>query len=222
MRVSSRAIEASHHLGLRRVSWRAWLLLALAVVLAAPAMLAARDLYSRGEGTRQPATIYQSGSLAASTPEERVALADLIVLGVVGEPYASRWNTPDGQFPKGVASVQDLPAGQYTIFTDYPVRVERVLYGQESAATVRVRVSGGQVGGDRMLSAEGPDLRAGERVVLLLAQDENPMTRDVGPGHYIVLWGALGKYQVEGGEAVSPDHRLPLSEMAEFIREAKR
>ena len=217
-----KARQAHYHGGIRGRPLRTSIFLALAVTLVSLASLGARDLYLEDEEPRQPLTIYQHGSIAASTPRERVALADVVVLGTVGEPYASRWNTPDGQFPREASSVQDLPTGEYTIFTDYPVKVEKIFYGPESLDTVRVRITGGQVGDDRMLSSAEPDLRAGEKVVLLLARDDNPMTRDTGPEHYVVLWEALGKYHVEGGEAVSPDHRLPLSEMPEFIKDAKR
>ncbi len=66
------------------------------------------------------------------------------------------------------------------------------------------------------------ELRPGQRVVLLLTDDDNPLTRDIGPAHYRVAWGDLGTYRVVDGEAVSPDHRISLSELPAFILEAKR
>jgi hypothetical protein len=100
--------------------------------------------------------------------------------------------------------------------------VESVLYGDVSGDTVRVRVDGGQVGQDRLEMHGTAELEPGQRVVLLLIPDDNPLTKDIGPQHYIVYWGSEGHYRVANGEAVTTDHKISLSELPAFIVEAKR
>ncbi len=56
------------------------------------------------------------------------------------------------------------------------MNVDRVLYGSIAEETVRVRVTGGQVGQDRLVADGLAELRPGQRVVLLLTDDDNPLT----------------------------------------------
>ena len=185
-------------------------------------MMSAGRLGSQPTQTRKPLIIHGGGLKAESTPEERMAAASVILLGTVTESLGSRWNTPSGTLPEDVANGDDFPSAQYQIFTDYSVSVEHVLYGSVPGDTVRVRVDGGQVGQDRLVMDGAADLEPGQRVVLLLVPHDNPLTKDIGPRHYVVYWGSEGHYRVANGEAVTTDHRISLSELPAFIEKAKR
>lgn len=200
----------------------AGVLLAAIAVLGVVGAMSAGWLGSQPAQARKPLIIQGGGLKAESTPQERVAAASVIVLGTVTESLGSRWNTPSGTLPEEVANGDDFPSGEYQIFTDYSVKVESVLYGDVGGDTVRVRVDGGQVGQDRLVMHGAAELEPGQRVVLLLIPDDNPLTKDIGPQHYIVYWGSEGHYRVANGEAVTTDHRISLSELPAFILEAKR
>ncbi|MEJ7655047.1 MAG: hypothetical protein WKH64_17790 [Chloroflexia bacterium] len=190
----------------RRLTLGGGLLAAVASVV----LLIMASLYLLGRddsgGVQEPIVIESDALMVASTAEERVAGADAIILGTVGEAYDSRWTTPSGK----ASDVYAASANGHIIYTDYPVKVDRVLHGSDVGETVRVRLTGGQVGEVGMMSSAEAELEPGQRVLLLLRHDDNPQTRDVGPKHYGINFGPDGVYQVEGDTAASPSHSIRL------------
>lgn len=174
-------------------------------------------------GQREPITIEVDSGGTWSTPSERFRGTPLIVQGTVAEVHPSRWNTPDGQLPPGTTAANI--SFDSAIYTDYTIAVDRVLRGTLASETVRVRTLGGQVGPDSYREDFDARFAQGQRVLLLLGPDQDPLTERVGPEHYEVAYGFRGKYEVSDGEAVSEDrrqggvnHRVMLAELSALLR----
>lgn len=145
--------------------------------------------------------------IEASYPQlsllETIESSELIIVGVVGESYGSRWTTRNGQLPVGATRFTVARDDLY-IHTDYPVTVEQMLKGAlaPSSATVRVRLLGGQVGNDSLETSEVDALTPGHRVLLFLGRGFRPLHRS-GPSAYNLLMGPSTAYNVRrSGEAL--------------------
>ena len=169
---------------------------------------------------RAPINIFVDGSLQQTTIDERLRKATIVVQGTVGESLPGRWNTSTGSLPANV-TVQTMPSDTL-IFTDTPIKVERVLKGSVASDTVLVRTLGGAVDQDRMEVEYAPELHPGKQVVLLLVPDDDSRTMNIGPEHYIVAFGFEGSYDVVGDQAVSRTHQLPLADLQKLIRDNTR
>jgi hypothetical protein len=137
------------------------------------------------------------------------------VQGTVGEPHPSQWNTPSGSLPPDTTI--HTVSSDALIFTDTPINVERYLKGSAPGDVVLVCTIGGVVGQDKMFAEHAPELQPGKRLILLLAPDDNPRTRNIGPNHYIVVWGFEDVYEVVGDRAISETHQLPLADLYALI-----
>jgi hypothetical protein len=144
---------------------------------------------------RESIRLSVDASYPYGTLQQKIAASELIVIGTVGEPYGSRWNTPSGQLPE-TATLQTVIDQNLLIYTDYPVTIHQALKGAYTAPTVRVRVRGGQVGQDRVEPEARADLRPGERVLLMLNESTIP-GESATPDAYGLVWGPFGKYTID-------------------------
>ncbi|MDQ3328929.1 MAG: hypothetical protein M3506_10470, partial [Chloroflexota bacterium] len=152
------------------------------------------------EPSRDPIRMTSRASWEPTTLQERIDRSELIMEGIVGEPYPSRWNTQSGALPAGATyeTVRDM---NLVILTDYLVKVTEVLKGTVSESTVRVRVIGGKVEQDSYDGDRDAQLRPDERVVLLLTAEDTGLL-DGGAAHYTTVYGPFAKYAIEDGQAV--------------------
>jgi hypothetical protein len=184
-------------------------------------------LTSQGESerplaaSREPIIAEISNSWVELPLEERIALSEAIVWARVLDPLPSRWNTPDGQLLPGT-SVSDIP-WDTVIFTDTPIKVVEYLKGRATGEELLVRTLGGTVGQD-IMTAEGPDLRPGQEVILFLTSEAHEAW-NVGPEHYWIVQGPLGVFEITGQDVLTAptrEHhgRIPLKELLSMIASA--
>lgn len=160
-----------------------------------------------------------SGSLIGLNHTELSKNSDTIVIGTVKETLPSRWNSADGKKPG-----QDIEFGlNNTIYTDTIIVVDEYLKNPLSSKEIRVRVEGGTVGIDTLLSEYEPAFQPAERVLLYLMKDDNPATRDISPEHFIVTGALQGKYTLtDDGKAVRPDETVSQEELLSTINQIDR
>lgn len=177
---------------------------------------------SAATADEQPVTVEIANSWVELPLAERIALAELIVRAEVLNPLPSRWNTPDGQLPAGTGT-GNIPHNTI-IFTDTPVRVLEYLKGNGAGEELLVRTLGGTVGQVTMTAASA-ELQPGQEVILLL-NSEAPEPWNVGPGHYWIVQGPLGVFEISGQDVLTAptrEHpgRMPLAELLSTITSAK-
>lgn len=160
-----------------------------------------------GDASRPPITLRTDGGMMETTLQQRIDASGLVVLGTVGEPFASRWTTETGDLPPNTTPELVAERG-LRIYTDYPVRIEQILKGSAPSDTIRVRILGGQAGQDRDMDDDAAVLRPGQRMVLLL-RDDDGITAPYGPAHYTTSFGFLSAYDVEGARAVIRSDAAP-------------
>jgi hypothetical protein len=174
---------------------------------------AATDTPTAAEGA-EPIIVRSSATWPDVSLAQRIQTTGTIVVGTIGQPYPSRWNTSSGGLPPGT-TLRSIST-ELAIFTDYPVSVESTLKGDPPGKTVRVRALGGRVGKDRYISDAEPPLKPGQRVVLFLSR-EDPRAGHIGPPHYTVNWGALGAYTIVGDQVTNDTERVSMSELQDLI-----
>lgn len=155
------------------------------------------------------------------TPQERIDQADLVLIGTVGQPAPSRWNTPTGRLPQD-ATHRSVVDNKLLIYTDYPVTVEETLKGSVSQSVINVRTVGGKVDQDSITGDGHVGFQPGERVVLLLT-NENDVRLQAGPDHYRTVLGFQGKFLIRGEQAVvyageEVFYQLPLHTLKAQVR----
>ncbi|WP_410509733.1 hypothetical protein RSJ42_05815 [Methanosarcina hadiensis] len=160
-----------------------------------------------------------SGSLIGLNHTELSKNSDTVIIGTVKEILPSKWNNADGKNP-GQDIEFDL---NNTIYTDTIIIVDEYLKNPLSSKEVRVRVEGGTVGNDTLLSECEPAFQPAERVLLYLMKDDNPATRDISPEHFIVTGALQGKYTLtDDGKAVRPDETVNQEELLSTINQADK
>ncbi len=181
-------------------SWWVGLAIAFIAVAAGTAFLSA----SRGgaDATATSGKIYASWPVLYHDLGSLKQAADLAVLGTVT-------GTPSTTIDQG------LP------FTDFNVRVERVLHDSAHrlvGTSVTVHQTGGLFNGKQVEVEDDPLLRPGERVVVFL--------HEYRPGSYFIIGGPSGRFRVQNG-VVTPINdegvvcTSPPSE-AEFLAQVAR
>lgn len=106
-----------------------------------------------------------------------------------------------------IGTVEDLTYQRDTggnIFTLVTVSVEQILKG-EAGENIVIRVPGGTVDGQTLISEDAPEFKPGERVVLFLQQHE---------ATYSVLGGFQGKFTIVNGLVGN----VPVSQFIEQIQ----
>jgi hypothetical protein len=107
-------------------------------------------------------------------------------------------------------------------FTDFNVRVIRTLQEPRTplaSSTIIVHQTGGRVGPNRYVMVhDDPLFRIGETMALFLSQ--------YAPGHFAVLGGPQGRFEVSRGTVTPSDHltpRLPANRSVdEFAKDVAR
>jgi len=138
--------------------------------------------------------------------------SDTIVIGTVKEILPSKWNSVDGKKPSG--KVQFSP--QTFIYTDVLINVDEYVKNPLSSKEIIVRVEGGTVGNDTLVTDSQPTFQPGEKVLLYLIKGENPDANDKGAEHFRVTGSLQGKFTLTddgkakeyNGETISQEKLL--------------
>ena len=169
----------------------------------------------------EPINVSMEVALApSSSPEELIALSDLIVTGTVAEILPPFWTTADGKRPSNPWAVGVVP-DRYTILTPVVLELDGTLSLVLSNAAIEdqaiiIVAEGGRVGEDSVRSSAPWDQFAvGERVLVALS-DGYPYTPNTessfvaGKGS---SWRPIAKYSLtQDGFAVTYDSEKPATE----------
>lgn len=127
-----------------------------------------------------------------------------VVAGTVLSIAAPQWNTPSGQR----ADPRRDP--HVVIYRAATVRVLREIKGGGTApATLRVRILGGQIGQDKLVVSEAPDLQIGQSYLLFLAPATDAGATASGEFGASKAWPI-----VNGSVETSLEGTLPLDTLA--------
>lgn len=154
----------------------------------------------------------------ALTIDDLIDRAELIIIGEVKSALPSRWNTSDGRLP-GEVTV-DTITPDMVIFTDVDFNVRQYLKGKDDYDTVRIRALGGKVEQDEMIVSGGASLENGKTYLLFIEEDITGSTADIDPGHYWVLGGLQGVYEIINQKAVSVKDEWVLDDLIQYIQKA--
>lgn len=162
-----------------------------------------------------PVTIGVSSSIAYLSPDNLTKDSDIVLTGSVKEILPAKWSTSDGKEP--LNPIEDL--GPYVlIYRDVVVSVDEYLKNPLSSDEVTVRTQGGTIGNLTMDAEDEPFFEIGEKVLLYLVEDTYPVTKDLGPDHFVVYGCFQGKFSLtEEGKAVSKVETVELEEMLKLL-----
>lgn len=164
---------------------------------------------------REPIIITSSVSYVEMSLDDLITTADLIVVGKPQTIHPSRWNTPDGKLPPGT-TIQTITPDKI-IFTDIDFDINQTIKGQEDQKSIRIRSLGGTVGQDRML-VNGVVLDISRTYLLFLELDKAGSTANIIPGHYWVIGGYQGVYEITDGKALSFRDEWQLEDLISYIQ----
>ncbi|HII91968.1 MAG TPA: hypothetical protein HA262_07325 [Methanosarcina sp.] len=155
-----------------------------------------------------------SSLVVACTHEDLNNYSDTIVTGTVKQILPSKWNTLDGKRPG-----EDNVKGDQSsfIYTDIVLSVDKYLKKpseSKESKEIIVRIVGGTIGADRVISEDEPSFKTGEKVLLYLTKD----TINVDSEHYLVTGSDQGKFILtDDGKAVRPDETVSQEELLSTI-----
>lgn len=147
------------------------------------------------------------------TMEDIVPYADSIVIGKVKEILPAK-------------KIKDpsAPADKYTIiYQDVIIEVERYLHGTSDSKCIAVRVNGGRVENEVMISEIEPIFNLDEELILILGRplsyELNPTPEGIKPDNYFkVVASKMGKYDIEGNNVIDySGKQYSLSSIEESI-----
>lgn len=121
-------------------------------------------------------------------------MSTCIILGNVTEILPSKWSST----PRDLNNITNDPI----IYTDVNINVEKYLKEPQSENNIMVRTMGGETE-DYIYDVDTtPKFKVGERVLLFLSNDTNPVYNKIPPEHYEVVGYDQGKYTLnENGTA---------------------
>jgi len=163
----------------------------------------------------KPINITISSLVVACTHEDLNNYSDTIVTGTVKQILPSKWNTLDGKRPG-----EDNVKGDQSsfIYTDIVLSVDKYLKKpseSKESKEIIVRIVGGTIGADRVISEDEPSFKTGEKVLLYLTKD----TINVDSEHYLVTGSDQGKFILtDDGKAVRPDETVSQEELLSTIK----
>jgi hypothetical protein len=162
----------------------------------------------------KPINITISSLVVACTHEDLNNYSDTIVTGTVKQILPSKWNTLDGKRP----SKDNVKVDQSSfIYTDIVLSVDKYLKKpseSKESKEIIVRIVGGTIGADRVISEDEPSFKTGEKVLLYLTKD----TINVDSEHYLVTGSDQGKFILtDDGKAVRPDETVSQEELLSTI-----
>jgi hypothetical protein len=164
---------------------------------------------------REPIIITSSASYMEMKLDDLIAEANLIIIGSPDTVIPSRWNTPDGKLQKGTTVL--TIKSDMVIFTDVNFSVDQILKGQNGVSTVRIRSLGGTVEQDQMIVSGVASLEMGKSYLLFLGEDTGS-TAGIDPGHYFVIGGLQGLYEIIDGKAISLREKWQTEELTTYIQ----
>lgn len=165
----------------------------------------------------QPITIERDALLAAYSHEDLNNYSDTVVMGTVKEILPPKWNTIDGKLPNKAPDEFDI---NDLIYTDVTISVDKYLKNPLSSNEVTVRVFGGKVGDDIIVTDEEPSFKPGEKVLLYLAKDNYEATKNISPQHFVVTGHMQGKFELtDNGKAVGWNESISQDELMSTIKE---
>lgn len=162
----------------------------------------------------KPINITISSLVVACTHEDLNNYSDTIVTGTVKQILPSKWNTLDGKRP----GKDNVKVDQSSfIYTDIVLSVDKYLKKpseSKESKEIIVRIVGGTIGADRVISEDEPSFKTGEKVLLYLTKD----TINVDSEHYLVTGSDQGKFILtDDGKAVRPDETVSQEELLSTI-----
>jgi hypothetical protein len=156
-----------------------------------------------------------SSLLIALNHTELSSHSDTIITGTVKEILPSKWNSVDGKRPD-----EDVRFSPFNlIYTDIIISVDKYVKNPLSSKEIIVRVEGGTVGNDTLVTESEPAFQPGEKVLLYLMKDDSPGTKDIGPEHFIVTGCLQGKYTLTDGKAIRPGETVSQNELLSTIKQ---
>lgn len=165
----------------------------------------------------QPITIEKDALLAAYSHEDLNKYSDTVVMGTVKEILPPKWNTIDGKLPNKAPDEFDINDLTYT---DVTISVDKYLKNPLSSNEVTVRVLGGKVGNDAMVTDEEPSFKPGEKVLLYLTKDNYEATKNISPQHFVVTGHMQGKFELtDNGKAIGWNETVSKDELMSTIKE---
>lgn len=99
------------------------------------------------------------------------------------------------------------------------IRVDQCLKGSLEDQEIRVRNMGGEDDIVRIDWEDEPSFRENEKVLLYLCEDTYPVTKDIGPKHYVVTGFSLGKFTLtDDGLAIREYEYVNRTELLDSIK----
>ena len=176
----------------------------------------ATSSHDEEEALTNKTTIAISASLVYLNFTQLNQQSELIINGTIKEILPSKWNTPDGK--RRVNAIEDIPEND-TMYTDIIIRVDQCLKGSLEDQEIRVRNMGGEDDIVRIDWEDEPSFRENEKVLLYLCEDTYPVTKDIGPKHYVVTGFSLGKFTLtDDGLAIREYEYVNRTELLDSIK----
>jgi hypothetical protein len=189
-----------------------YVILAMLVVLAVSFV----SIYLIKESRNFDPVVVHAGSLFEELSiDEKIARAELIVLGEVVSNLPSKWKYENDKRAR-YASPQEIFDAE-GLFTDSLIRTDRIIKGEFTDSLIRVRSFIGET--SRLVWKNyGEPLYIKRKNYLLFLQRDTGLSTKVDPGNYISISGIYAIYEITDGKAVSVDDEWDLEELLAYIQ----
>lgn len=172
---------------------------------------------SKSEPLNEPLVITEYGSHRQLSIDEKIAEAEVIVIGDVKTVLPSRWDSINGKRPEVITS-KSIFEDDLSIFTDTLFLIQDVLKGDiKEKDVLRVRSFSGEIDDVKWEDRSQPSFKDKQIFLLFLKQNKGP-TSNIDPGAYMSINGISAVYSVSGGIATSIDDTWSLIELTIYIQ----
>lgn len=166
----------------------------------------------------EPIVITVHGSLEEKTIDNLIQESELIIIGKVDTVFPSKWKLPNGKIPEYLTA-RTILENDMSIITDHLISIDKMLKGNHTESTVRVRAFAGEIDQVRFVSSSEPSYRLGQSYLLFLHKDHGP-TQIVDPGDYIALNAIYGVYEIVDEKAISVGDEWLLEDLISYIEKS--
>ena len=164
-----------------------------------------------------PVVIYADSLFEELSIDEKIARAEIIVLGEVVSNLPSKWKYENDKDVRH-ASHQEIFDAE-GLFTDSLFRVDSIFKGEIKDPLIRVRSFVGETDQLSWKNDSQPLYLKGKAYLLFLQQDTGP-TSKVDPGNYISINSVNAVYEIVDGRAVSADDEWLLDDLIDYIEKS--
>lgn len=151
------------------------------------------------------------------TIDDKIARAELIVLGNVKSNLPSKWKYENEKEIKNAVPQEVFDAEG--LFTDSIIQISQAFKGDRKEPIIRVRSFIGEIDQIRWENSSEPLFEKGETYILFLQKDTGP-TAKVDPGNFISINSVNAVYKVVGGRAISADEEWLLEDLIAYIKKS--